>query len=255
MTRRVWAKLVVCALVVGCGGPQYYPAPPEKLPQPTDVGGVAVQIIDQRPEWEKKPFTGVVCLYHLGKAHPDAWAQLSAETNAIVEQLPQKPERVEIDVSSFRLVRSPDSLPKYRDLSAGPTANPQMRTQQITRTNAEERERTLAANGVVREGAAPQTRPVTEGEPTNKVEMALAPKDDPRRLLQDHPPGASCWIQGTIRLTYTGGQVQTVEFKTIARAPNDSDNGYWGQALDNATRSAVADYGRQFRTGVGVKVN
>src|ERR1700679_1519315 len=106
MWRVIWAGLVVCAVGVGCTGPQYYPPPPEHIPPPANVGGTAVQIIDQRPEWEKKPFTGVVCLYHLGKAHPDGWAQLAEETNAIVAALPQRPERVDVVISSFQLVRS-----------------------------------------------------------------------------------------------------------------------------------------------------
>jgi len=245
----------MCAVGVGCTGPQYYPAPPEKLPSPTNTSGATVQIVDQRPEWEKKPFTGVVSMYHLGKAHPDAWAQLMEETNAIVGSMPQKPERVDVVVSSFRLVRSADSVPKYRDLGAGPDANPNMRTQQITRANGDERERTLSKSGVTTREAPGQSQAPVSDSPPNKVEMALASKDDPRRMLVDHPAGASCSIQATIRLTYTGGQVQTVEIKTIARAPNDSGTDYYGQALDNAAKAAAIDYGRQFRAGLGMKVN
>jgi hypothetical protein len=241
MTRGVWARLVVCALAAGCTGPQYYPAPPENLPSPANVAGVAVQITDQRPEWEKKPFTGVVCLYHLGKAHPDAWAQLAEETNAVVAAMSQKPERVEVVVSSFRLVRSADTVPRFRDFSNGPHPNPAMRTQQMARANAEERERTLARNGSTGDG------------PPNKVERALAPKDDPRRLLADHPAGASCSIRATVRLAFANGLTQTVEVQTIARAPNDSGTGYWGEAIDNAARAAVFDFGRQFRAGAGIR--
>jgi hypothetical protein len=223
------------------------------MPPPANVGGATVQIVDERPEWEKKPFTGVVCLYHLGKAHPDGWAQLAEETNAVVAAMPQKPERVDVVVSSYRLVRSADSVRRYRDLSGGPTANPSLRTQQMTQANADERERTLSqVNGG--SGGPGQSHPVGDGPP-NKVEMAFASKDDPRRMLQDHPAGASCSIQATVRLTYPGGQVQTVEIKTIARAPNDSGTDYYGQAIDNAARAAVIDFGHQFRAGVGVKLN
>ena len=242
MTRGVWAGLAVCAASIGCTGPQYYPAPPENLPPPANVGGVAVQITDQRPEWEKKPFTGVVCLYHLGKAHPDAWAQLAEETNAVVAAMPQKPERVEVVVSSFRLVRVvTDSGSKFRDFSNGPHPNPAMRTQQMARANAEDRERALARSSGTSDG------------PPNKVEMAFASKDDPRRILADHPTGASCSIRATVRLAYANGLTQTVEITTIARAPNDSGTGYWGEAIDNAARAAVFDFGRQFRAGVGLK--
>src|SRR4051812_29684501 len=88
MTRGVWAGLVVCA--VGCAGPRYYEAPAEKLPPVANVRGTTVQVIDQRPEWEKKPFTGVVSLYHLDKAQPGAWALLADEVGAAVAQLPEK---------------------------------------------------------------------------------------------------------------------------------------------------------------------
>src|SRR5262245_28335730 len=108
MTRGVWAALVVCAVGSGCMGPQYYTPAPEQLPQPANVNGTMVQITDQRPEWEKKPFTGKVCLYDLGKSHPNAWAQLSEEVNAIIAELPQKPERAEVVVTSFRIVRNPE---------------------------------------------------------------------------------------------------------------------------------------------------
>src|SRR5262249_26207786 len=123
MTRGVWAGLAVCAFGAGCMGPQYYTPPPEKVPAPVNVGGTTVQVVDQRPEWEKKPFTGVACLYHLGKAHPGAWEQLADEADSVVAALPQKPERVEVDVTSFRLVRSGDTAKRYRTIDNSLTAN------------------------------------------------------------------------------------------------------------------------------------
>jgi hypothetical protein len=215
------------------------------MPAPANVEGAAVQIIDQRPEWEKKPFTGVVCLYHLGKSHPDAWAQLAEETNAVVAAMPQKPERVEVLVSSFRLVRSGDTGGRFRDFSAGPSPNPAARTQDITRTNREEREERLSqVNG--RSANTP-----TDDRPGNSVELMFSSKDDPRRALREHPLGASCSIQAQVRLVFPGGREQTLDVKTIARGANDTGTAYWGEAIDTATRSAVFQFGRQFRTGVG----
>jgi hypothetical protein len=251
MTRGIGAGLVACAIAVGCGGPQYYAAPPDVIPPPVNVNGAAVQIVDQRPEWEKKPFTGVVCLYHLGKVHPkDAWAQLSDETDAVVAALPQKPARVEVVVTSFQLVRSGETVPRYRDLSAGPNANPNVQSQALGRsTNGDTRDQMSSGSGVTTAGG-----PVAE-TPTNKLEMAFAPKDDPRRLLADHPAGASCSIEATVRLVYPGGGEQSVPVKTIYRAPNDSSAGYYGQALDAAARGAVIDFGRKFRAAMGLSVN
>ena len=212
MTRVVWAAWVVCA-IGGCSGPQYYAAPPEKIPPPVNVNGTTVQIIDQRPEWEKKPFTGVVCLYHLGKAHPDGWAQLAEETNAIVAALPQRPERVDVVISSFQLVRSGETVKQYRDLSTVQNPNPGPQSQGLARSMNDQGNSVTGTNpgSQSQRGNAPDAAP-------NKLEMAFAPKDDPRRMLTDHPAGVSCSIEATIRLVFPGGREQTIPVKTIARA-------------------------------------
>ncbi len=229
-----------------------------------NVNGTAVQVIDQRPEWEKKPFTGVVCLYHLDKAHPGAWEQLANETNAVVAAMPQKPERVEVVVTSYRLVKSGDTAPRYRDLSAGPVANPGARTQAAVRANAEDRERRLAEiNGTApstptpaakqQDGKAPTTGATpTDERPGNSVELMFTSKDDPRRKLRVHPLGASCCLQATVKLTYPGGQVQTVNVETIARGTNTTGTVYHGEAVDEAAKNAAFQYARQFRSGVGM---
>jgi hypothetical protein len=244
MTRVIWAGLVVCAAGAGCGGPQFYPAPPEHFPPPAVVGGVNVRFIDERPDWEKKPFKGTVCLYHLGKAHPDAWVQLAEETSAVVESLPQKPERVDVVVSSFQLVRSGEPLRKYHDISTASNPNPSgIQSQALRGGGSDARDPT----------AGPGGQSATDGPP-NQLEMALAPKDDPRRLLTEHPAGVSCSIRATINLVYPGGAEKAIPVKTIFRAPNDGDSGYYGQAIDNSARGAVIDFGRQFRAALGLTV-
>jgi hypothetical protein len=234
------------------------------MPPTVNVGGTAVQVIDQRPEWEKKPFTGVVCMYHLDKAHPGAWEQLAKETNEVVAALPQKPERVEVVVTSYRLVRSGDTAPRYRDWSAGPVANPSIRTQAQVRANGEERERRLAeVHGTAPNTPAPAARQQdgqaptgtagpTDERPGNSVELAFTSKDDPRRKLRTHPLGASCCLHATVKLTYPGGQVQTVNVETIARGTNNTGTVYHGEAIDDAAKGAVFQFGRQFRSGVGL---
>ncbi len=249
MTRGVWAAAVVCAVGVGCNGAHYYTAPPEQVPPPANVAGANVQIVDQRPEWEKKPFTGVVCLYHLGKAHPGAWEQLAEEANAVVAAMPQKPERVEVEVTSFRLVRSGDTKPRYRDIDNAPSANPQARSQAIRRADNEERERRRAE----REGIAGATdKQVAADRPGNDIELMFAPKDDPRLLLRDHPIGASCALRAKVRMVFAGGREQTIDVSAFARGANDSGTAYWGEAIDFAARTAVQQFGQQFRSAAGV---
>jgi hypothetical protein len=210
------------------------------------VGGATVQLIDQRPDWEKKPFIGSVCLYHLDKAH--AWEKLAEDVDGVVADIPQKPERVDVVVTSFRLVRSGDAGSRYRDLSAGPNANPNVRSQSLGRNLGGDQTTPQGGNSPAPGADRP---PVADGPP-NKLELAFAAKDDPRRMLVDCPVGASCAIEATVRLTFPGGAERAVPVKTIGRAPNDADSGYWGQALDNATRTAVTDFGRQLRAGLGL---
>ncbi|MBN9118293.1 MAG: hypothetical protein J0I06_03885 [Planctomycetes bacterium] len=249
MTRGVWAAVAVCAVGVGCNSPQYYTAPAEQLPQPVNIGGTTVQIVDQRPDWEKKPFTGAVCLYHLDKAHPGAWAQLADETNAVVAALPQKPERVEVAVTSFRLVRSGDTGKRYRDINNAPNVNPNIQMQASMRADDERREQQRRD----REGITGATdKQIAADKPGNDIELLFASKDDPRRMLREHPIGASCSIQAKVRLVYPGGREQTVDVNAIARGANSSGTAYWGEAIDFAARTAVHQFSEQFRSGVGL---
>ena len=240
MTRGVWAGFVVCAFG-GCAGLQYYNPPPDQPPPPTQVGSTVVQIVDERPEWERKPFTGDECLYHLGKCKPDAWAQLSEEVQAAVAAMPQKPERVEVVVTSFRLVNRPDKRKPYRDLSAGPNPNPQLANSPVGRR--------LAALDAER--AVPRDTRLPP-ESRTRLDLTFASDDDPRRKIQEHPLGSSCAIQATVRVVYPGGQEQSVDVKTIARGQEVPGELYTGGKLEFATKAAVADLSRQFGSGVGV---
>jgi hypothetical protein len=254
MTRGVWARLVVCALLGGCNTPQYYKAPAEQMPQAVNVGGTTVQFVDQRPEWEKKPFTGAVCLYHPGKAHPGPWEQIAQETNAVVAAMAQKPERVEVEVTSFRLVRSGDTKPRYRDVSTTPAPiNPSQRFAATRQANEERERRRQEREGTAGEGVNGATaKQVAADNPGNDIELMFASKDDPRRMLREHPIGASCAIQAKVRMIFPGGREQTVDVKTIARGANESGTVYWGEAIDFAAKTAMQQYGEQLRNGVGL---
>src|SRR5262245_6249542 len=104
MARGLW---VVCLLAVGCKATGAKPpAPPaDQLPPPSQVGNTGIVIDDRRPDWEKRPFTGPVTLYHLGKVTPNPWDQLAKETEAVVAAMPQKPDRVSVTVTAFRLIK------------------------------------------------------------------------------------------------------------------------------------------------------
>lgn len=242
MTRGIWVGLAIC-VASGCSKPVFYQPPPEQLPLPANINGTTVQIVDQRPDWEKKPFTGVVTLYHLGRAHPDGWKQLSDEVNAVVAAMPQKPARVEVLVTSFRLVLVEGNSKPYRDLSAGPNPNPQLaQTPQAMGRPSPDGDRPRGSNSAT-DG---------QGDHSGALDAALwfAPKDDPRRHLRDHPPGSSCSIQATVRLVSSNGQAQSFDVKTFARGQNKDQ--YYGDATEQAARAAAIDFSRKFRTNIGL---
>lgn len=250
MTRRVWATLALCALSGGCNSPQYYTAPPDQMPPARNVNGTTVQITDLRPEWEKKPFVGPVCLYHLDKAHPGGWNQLAEETNAVVAAMHEKPEHVEVEVTSYRLVRSGQTGKRYKEVGSGnaPSVNPRERFNNTIRQNEEFRQRRDERNGV----AVEKIDSTVADRSGKDIELAFASNDDPRILLRDHPSGASCAIRAKVKMTFPGGRQQTVDVNTFARGVNDTGTMYWGEAVDFAAKTAVQQYSQQVRSAVGV---
>lgn len=248
MTRGVWATVAVCALAGGCNAPQYYTAPPDKMPPPANVNGATVQIADRRPDWEKKPFTGPLCMYHLDKSDPGGWAQLAEEANAVVAAMPEKPERVEVEVTSFRLVRSGATGKVYKELGSAPAVTSQQRFNGTRQLNDEFRARRDERNGVA------ATANVGVADKSGKdIELVFASGDDPRVLLRDHPSGASCALKAKVKMTFAGGRQQTVDVNAFSRGTNETGTAYWGEAINYAARSAVGQFGDQFRTAVGVK--
>jgi hypothetical protein len=176
---------------------------------------------------------------------------LAEEADAVVAEMPQKPERVEVIVTSVRLVRAGDTAGHFRDFSKGPNPNPNARNYQTSaQASADARERVVSQSGVTTgQGAAGANTSDRHG---NDVELMFAGKDDPRRKLSDHPNGASCSIEAKVRLVFPGGREQTVDVKTIALGGKDARTVYWGEALDDAAKKAAFQFGRQFRSGVGM---
>ena len=66
------------------------------------------------------------------------------------------------------------------------------------------------------------------------------------------PPTRLTFGQNVHQLVFPGGREQTVDVKTLNRDGNESGTMYWGGAVDNAARAAVIQFGRQFRSGVGM---
>ncbi|MDB5311664.1 MAG: hypothetical protein JWO38_5866 [Gemmataceae bacterium] len=228
MNRGLWVGVVL--LVVGCSVKKYYTPPPEQLPQPADANGVRVVIEDARPEQERQPFTGPVCLYHPSRVKPNPWDQLVNETRAVAAAMPEKPEKVEIVVTSFRLVQKDDLLAKKAATVGRPmVANP------------------------VRQSGPPD--PTASGQNSSPAGSDTGPGKDSLLwgFLDGHPTGASCAVRATVRFIYPGGRDQRVNVDRIAAGQNLSGTKYYGDALEDAAKSVVRQYGIQLRQGVGLQ--
>lgn len=250
----VW--LVVAA--VGCQAP---PRLVEPFPEPSRASGSWVVIEDRRPEWEKQPFTGpVVSLYRFSRVSPNPWVRLQKATEAVVAELPERPERVDVMVVSYRLTSKEDSpLPRTEEggtvqvggrnataFGKGPGG--------VTDAMAYERARTAAASGD--RGTAQQAAGALafgQNAPTGGVQLGAPPAvEGPDGPLDGLAPGAHCTLRGVVRLSYPGGRDKDVPFTVLAGRPNETGSRYWGETLEEATRLAMAQFARQVRQGVGL---
>lgn len=212
MTRRVWAVLTVCAAGVGCRGPQYHEVSPEHPPPAFSADGTQYAVEDRRPEWEKKPFTGAATLYRLNKVKPDPFDQLAAEAKIVVAAMPEKPRSVTVAVTSCRLVRLDEAKLKGELLPTTFTLLP----------------------GVFWE------------------RHLLKPEDVYPKGVTEHPDGASCSLEATVTLEFAGQPAKTFAVKTVASGPGVTDRGYIGDVMEAPVRGAVFQFGRQFRSAVGL---
>jgi hypothetical protein len=213
MTRAFWAGLAVCAIGVGCRGPHYYPDPFAHVAPPAfSADGTRYAVEDRRPDWEKKPFTGAVTLYHLNKVRPGPFEQLTAEAKTAVASMPEKPASVTIAVSSCRLVKLDEARLK---------------------------------------GELP-THTFTLVPGVSWANELLAPEDLYPKGVVEHPDGATCSLEATVTLEFVGKPAKTFALKTIAGDPGFTDSGYTGEVMEAPVRGAVFQFGRQFRSAAGL---
>jgi hypothetical protein len=253
MNRGLWAGVWV--LLAGCQAP---PKPAELIPPPSRASGAWVVVEDYRPEWEKRPFSGPVTLFPAWKAHPNPWTQLAKEAEAVVGAMPEKPERVDVFVSSFRLVKK-DEGPAQTP--ADPSDTVRFGSQTVADLNgrrnavAYEKLRSATQAGDAKTATEIGTGLVFQnGDPSVGV---TAPGSDVGAesapgVLGDHPPGASCRMRATVRVVYPGGKEQQVEVRALAVGENAGGSKYYGEALDQAVKSVVRQFGNQVRQGVGL---
>ncbi len=250
--------LGVAALIVGC---QAAPRLVEPFPEPSRASGSWVVLEDRRPAWEKSPFEGpVVSLYRFSRVSPNPWVRLQQATETIVAELPEKPERVDVVVTSFRLV-SKEAEPAPRTEEGGTVqvggrnaAGIGAGANRHADTLAYEQARSAAASGD-RQLAQQAAKAVAfqGGAPAGGIKLGEAPAVElPEGPLDGLAPGAHCNIRGVIRLAYAGGRDKDVPFHVLAGRPNETGSRYWGETLEQAAKLGIVQYTRQVRQGLGL---
>lgn len=71
------------------------------------------------------------------------------------------------------------------------------------------------------------------------------------KAVTEHPHGASCAIEATIKVEGVAKN-PTFEVKTIAGGPGLTGTAYRGDVMDQPVRHAVFQFGREFRSAVGL---
>lgn len=254
MSRGLTLSVVTFLAILGC---KSAPAPDtrETIPQPFTVAGATIAITDERSPWEREPLSGgKVTLFRLGRINPNPWTQVARATGEVVAELPEKPERVEVKVTSFRLVRKEDKVSIMPDPSNNPGVG---KPGGLTGVNALQTpndpikmmtEGGKAANNNSKGLTAQNFEPSKDGG------MPLAGATTSKPNLADHPAGASCRVQANVRLIYPGGREKTFPVEAWAKGIQPKDSNYYGEALESAANTAVRIYAVRLRQAVGLPV-
>ena len=231
MNRIRWMGIVL--LIAGCRTTPPTPPPPlEPIPAPQVVNGAQVIFSDNRPAWEKTPFVASsVSLYNLAGTSPTPWALLAQETVSIVGAMPQKPERVEVAVASFRLVHKTGAARERGVDATGKTWG--IGGMQPNTVG-------LVADATTPDAKGPDGLSQWLGVTSSPKESHLG--EDP---IDNHPPGTSCQLRATIKITFPGGRVQNVNVLAIANG--ESDTKYSGDARTMALKGAIQKYIFEFQ--------
>jgi hypothetical protein len=205
-----------------------------------EINGAQVTLTDLRPDWERTPSNGSVSIYDLNQLTPNPWALLAEETRTTVAGMTDKPERVEVQVTSYRLVRR--SAP-YRRPDRSENVRPA--GQSIVADN------TRTQNPAPGADAPVATTSVLDsfGFSSNRRKDPDSPGDP----LEEHPVGASCRIRASVKITFPGGREQIVKLEAFSVGENTSGSKYWGETIAQAVRGAASQYGFRFRQQIGLE--
>lgn len=260
MNRGLSAGVALVVAVAGCQAP---PKLVEPFPEPSRASGAWVVLEDRRPGWEKAPFDGpVVSLYRFSRVSPNPWVRLQKATEAVVAELTEKPERVDVVVTSFRLVsKLAEAPPRTEEGGTVRVAGQNASILGTGKSGANERTAYDLARSAQAAGDQKGAQNAVNqlafqgGAPSAGVQVGEAPAVElPEGPLDGLAPGAHCALRGVIRLTYPGGRDQDVPFAVLAGRPNETGSRYWGETLEQATQLAMVQFTRDLRGKLGLPV-
>jgi len=231
------------------------PAPREAIPAPFTAHGATFSMADERHDWERQQQVfGSATVYRMARVFPNPWDALAKETEAAVEAMSEKPVRVDVFVTSFRLVRKEDK-PSIHD----PSENVKIGRQSVAGLNGAQNRLTYEqlkqsnANGDQKAANAVGSGLLfADGNPAISVQGKPPEPEEEAGALAEHPAGASCRVRATVRLTFPGGREKLADVTAIAAGQNATGTMYWGEALDLAAKQAVRQYGLHLRRELGV---
>jgi hypothetical protein len=82
------------------------PSPIEREQAPALDHPVTIEVVDARPDWERRPFDGTCSLIPLERLDPAPEQLLKAELQSSAGDLPDLPSAVRLEIQSFRVVNS-----------------------------------------------------------------------------------------------------------------------------------------------------
>jgi hypothetical protein len=225
--------LLLPALALGCSNLTYQkswkqPPPPESSTQ----RGTTVRIVDARPKWEQRPFRDAIILHALDDATPSVWNQLHGSISTVADELPERPERIEVTVQSIQLV----TVDPYKMLE-------ELENQRKVRVEPSE-DAELADSFVT----------ALFGPLLELILNAPFEKKYPPALGQS-PHGTSCTLKADVSLTWANGRKKTISVSALATTDHPGESRDPRGGLSEAVQLATFQMGEQLRTALGTSIS
>jgi hypothetical protein len=221
--------ILLPALLLGCSNLTYQkcwkqPPPPESVTK----AGTKLRIVDARPKWEQKPFRDAIALYAVNDTTPPVWEQLQTSIGNLADELPERPERIEITVRSLQLLTmDPAKLAQEAE------------DQHVVRNEPDENA-----------GFSEMVFSAFFGAMLEGLFNAPLQKHYPKGL-GEVPDGVSCTFKADVTIVWAGGRRQTIPVSALATTDHPNDLRDPRDGLSEAVHMALFQVQEQLRKQLG----